>query len=73
MKNSAMALDAALLMCPFIEASNIFTLNKDTAKTHYNNIGLNVPNNAFLTVYQVALAEHWLVMGFKIDNSPVEV
>jgi hypothetical protein len=45
------ALDAALLLCPFIIALNIFTLKKDIAKIHYNNVGLNVPDNASLAVY----------------------
>jgi hypothetical protein len=53
-----MALNATPLLCPFIVASNIFTLKKDIAKTHCNNVGLNVPNNAPLAVYQVALAGH---------------
>jgi hypothetical protein len=66
-----MALDAASLLCPFIVVSDIFTLKKDTAKTHCNNIELNVPNNAPLEVYHAALARHWLVMGLKTDNSPV--
>jgi hypothetical protein len=66
-----MALNAAMLLCPFIVAPDIFTLKKDTAKTHWNNVGLNVLNNAPLAIYQVALAGHWLVMGFKIDSSPV--
>jgi hypothetical protein len=51
---------------------NIFTLKKDIAKTHYNNVGLNVPNDAPLAVYQVALVEHWLIMGLKTDSSPVD-
>jgi hypothetical protein len=67
-----MAIDIAPLLCPFTVASNIFTMKKDTTKTHYNNVGLNVPDNAPLVVYQVALVGHWLVMGFKIDNSPVD-
>jgi hypothetical protein len=67
-----MALAVAPLLCPFTVVSNIFTL-KDTAKTHYNNAELNIPNNAPLAVYQATLAEHWLVMGLKIDNSPVDV
>jgi hypothetical protein len=46
-----MALVAALLLCPFIVASDIFTLKKDIAKTHYNNTGLNVLDNAPLVVY----------------------
>jgi hypothetical protein len=53
-----MAFVAALLLCPFTITSNIFTLKKDTTKTHYNNVGLNVPDNAPLAVYQAALAEH---------------
>ncbi len=73
MKNFAMAFDATPLLCPFTVASDIFTLKKDTAKTHYNNIELNVPNNAPLAVYHAALARHWLVMGFKIDSSLVDV
>jgi hypothetical protein len=48
-----MVLNVALLLRPFTIASNIFTLKKDTA-----NAGLNVPNNAPLAVYQVALAGH---------------
>jgi hypothetical protein len=67
-----MVLIATLLLCPFTTTSDIFTL-KDIAKTHFNNIGLNVPNNAPLAIYQIALAGHWLVMGFKIDNSLVNV
>jgi len=39
---------------------------------HYSNAKLNVPNNAPLAGYQVTLVEHWLVMGFKIDNSPID-
>jgi hypothetical protein len=46
-------------------------LKKDTAKHHCNNVGLNVLDNASLEVYQVALAGCWLVMGLKIDSSPV--
>jgi hypothetical protein len=67
-----MALDGALLLCPFIVASDIFTVKKDTTKTHYNNAGLNILDNAPLTVYQAALARHWLVMGFKTDSSLVD-
>jgi hypothetical protein len=63
---------AASLLCPFTIASNIFTLKKDTAKMHCSNAGLNVPDNAPLAVYQVALAGHWLVMGLKTDNSPID-
>jgi hypothetical protein len=66
-----MALDVAPLLCPFIVASDIFTL-KDTAKMHYNNVGLNVPNNASLAIYQAALARHWLVIGFKTNSSPID-
>jgi hypothetical protein len=65
-----MALNAAPLLCPFTKASDIFTL-KDTTKTHCNNAGLNVPDNAPLAVYQAALAKHWLIMGLKTDSSPV--
>jgi hypothetical protein len=64
--------DAKLLLCPFTIALNILTLKKDIAKMHYNNTRLNVPNNAPLVVYQATLARHWLVMGRKIDNSPVD-
>jgi hypothetical protein len=66
-----MALATALLLCPFIVASDIFTL-KDTTKMHYINIGLNVLDNAPLTVYQATLVEHWLVMGLKTDSSHVD-
>jgi hypothetical protein len=62
-----MAFDATPLLCPFIIVSDIFTL-KDIAKTHYNNVELNVPDNAPLVVYQAALGGHWLVMGFKTDS-----
>jgi hypothetical protein len=62
---------ASPLLCPFTIALDIFTLKKDIAKTHCNNIGLNVPHNAPLAVYQVTLARHWLIMGLKIDNSHV--
>jgi hypothetical protein len=57
------------LLCPFTITSNIFTLTKDTAKTHCINVGLNVPDNAPLAVYQAALVGHWLVMGLKTDIS----
>jgi len=66
-----MALAVTPLLCPFTVALDIFTLKKDIAKTHYNNVGLNIPNNAPLAVYQVALAGHSLIMGFKTDCSPV--
>ncbi len=39
------------LLCPFNIASDIFTLKKDIAKMHYSNAGLNIPDNAPLTVY----------------------
>jgi hypothetical protein len=68
-----MALDVAPLLCPFIVASDIFTLKKDTTKTHCNNAGFNVPNNAPLAVYQAALAGHWLIMGLKTNSSHVDV
>ncbi len=67
-----MALNATLMLCPFTVALDIFTLKKDTAKTHCSNIRLNILNNAPLSVYQVALARHWLVMGLKTDSSPVD-
>jgi hypothetical protein len=50
-----MALATAPLLCPFTIASDIFMLKKDTAKTHYINVGLNVPDNAPLAIYQAAL------------------
>ncbi len=65
-----MALANAPLLCPFIVASNIFTLKKGIAKTHSINVKLNVPDKAPQEVYQAALAKHWLVMGLKIDSSP---
>jgi hypothetical protein len=46
-----MALDVAPLLCPFIVTSDIFTLKKDIAKTHCNNPGLNILDNAPLAVY----------------------
>jgi hypothetical protein len=46
-----MVLNAALLLCPFTIALDIFMLKKDTAKMHYSNAGLNIPNNAPLVVY----------------------
>jgi hypothetical protein len=67
-----MAFIATPLLCPFILTLDIFTLKKDIAKTHSNNVGLNILHNAPLAVYQVALAGHWLVMGFKTDSSPVD-
>jgi hypothetical protein len=67
-----MALNAAPLLCPFTIVSDIFTLKKDTAKMHCSNVGLNVPDNAPLVIYQITLAGHWLVMGFKTDNSPID-
>jgi hypothetical protein len=67
-----MALATAPLLCPFTVASDIFTLKKDITKTHYNNVRLNVPNNAPLAVYQATLAGHWLVMGLKTNSSPID-
>jgi hypothetical protein len=67
-----MAFDVAPLLCPFTVTSDIFMLKKVIAKTHYNNVGLNVLDNAPLVVYQVTLAGHWLIMGFKTDSSPVD-
>jgi hypothetical protein len=72
LKNSTMTFNATLLLCPFTTVLDIFMLRVDTAKQHYNNVGLNVLDNASLVVYQATLAEHWLVMGFKTDNSPVD-
>ncbi len=48
----------APLLCPFIVMSDIFTLKKDTTKTHYNNVGLNVLGHAPMLVYRAALAKH---------------
>jgi hypothetical protein len=67
-----MALNATLMLCPFTIASDIFTLKKDTAKTHCSNAKLNVLDNAPLSVYKVALAGHWLIMGLKTDSSLVD-
>jgi hypothetical protein len=67
-----MALDVALLLCSCTTVSDIFTLKKDTAKQHCNNVGLNVLDNASLPVYQVALVGHWLVMGLKTNSSLVD-
>ncbi len=53
-----MALIATPLLCPFIIASDIFTLKKDTTKTHCNNVRLNILDNAPMVVYQTALAGH---------------
>jgi hypothetical protein len=47
-------------------------LKKDTSKTHYINVRLNVPDNAPLVVYHATLAGNWLVMGLKTDSSPVD-
>jgi hypothetical protein len=66
------AFNAALLLCPFIVALDIFPLKKDTIKTHYNNVGLNVLDNAPLAVYQATLVEHRLIMGFKTNSSFVD-
>jgi hypothetical protein len=67
-----MVLDATPFLCPFITALDIFTLRKDIAKQHYNNILLNVLDNASLAVYQLAFIGHWLVMGLKTNNSLVD-
>jgi len=67
-----MVFDATPLLCPFTIVSDILMQRKDIAKQHYNNVKLNVLDNASLTVYQATLAKHWLVMGFKIDTSPVD-
>jgi hypothetical protein len=49
-----MVLGVAPLLCPFIIVLGIFTLKKNIAKTHYKNVGLNIPNNAPMAVYQAA-------------------
>jgi hypothetical protein len=67
-----MAFDVAPLLCPFTVTLNIFMLNRDIAKMHCNNVGLNVLGNAPMVIYQTDLARHWLVMGLKIDNSLVD-
>jgi hypothetical protein len=66
-----MVLAFAPLLCPFTITSNIFTLKNDIAKTHYNNTDHNIPDIVPLSVYQAALDRHWLVMGIKTNNSPV--
>ncbi len=66
------ALVAASLLRLLTVALDIFTLKNDITNTHINNAKLNVVHNAPLTVYQAALAGHWLVMGFKTNNSPVD-
>jgi len=53
-----MVLNVAPLLCPFTIASDIFRLKKDPAKMHCSNAGLNVPDNAPLAVYRIALAGH---------------
>jgi hypothetical protein len=67
-----MALDAAPLLCPFIVALDIFTLKKDIAKTHCNNVRLNVLNNAPLAAYQAIMGGHWLIMGFTCSHVAVQ-
>ncbi len=67
-----MTLATAPLLCPFIVASDIFMLKKDTAKRHCINAKLTVPDNAPLAVYHAALAGKWLVMGLKIDSPPID-
>jgi hypothetical protein len=67
-----MALDVAPLLYPFTIVSNIFTLKNDIAKTHFNNVGLNVLDNAPLAVYYAVLTGNSLVMGLKTDNSPID-
>ncbi|CAK9236962.1 unnamed protein product [Sphagnum troendelagicum] len=68
-----MVLDAASLLCPFTVVSDIFVLKKDTAKQYHDNARFNVLNNASMAVYQVALAKNGLVMGFKTNNSPIDL
>jgi len=50
LKNSKMALVVAPMLCLFTVVLDIFML-RDTAKTHCNNTGLNVLDNAPLAVY----------------------
>jgi hypothetical protein len=68
-----MTFDAALLLCPFTIVLGIFTLKKDNAKTHFNNVKLNVLNNAPLAVYYAVLAGHSLIMGLKTNSSLVDM
>jgi hypothetical protein len=56
-RTTAMALNDAPLLCLFIIVSDIFMFEKDTPKTHSNNTGHNVPDNAPLAIYP-ALANH---------------
>jgi hypothetical protein len=42
------------------------------AKTHCIKVGLNVPDNAPLAVYQAALTGNWLVMGLKTNSPPID-
>jgi hypothetical protein len=51
---------------------DLFTLKKNTPKTHYNNVELNIPDNAPLAIYQATLPGHWLVMGLKTNISLVD-
>jgi hypothetical protein len=53
-----MVLNVAPLLCPFTSASDIFMLKKDITNHHYNNVELNLPNNASLSVYHTTLARH---------------
>jgi hypothetical protein len=62
---------ATPLLCPFTIVSHIFTLKNDIAKTHFNNARFNVLGNAPLTIYQATFVGHWLIMGLKIDSSPI--
>jgi hypothetical protein len=52
-----MAFDATPLLCPFIVVLDIFT-PKETSNQHYENVRLNVLDNASLAVYHVTLAKH---------------
>ncbi len=51
MKKFAMVLDVTSLLCLFTTTSDIFTLRKDAAKQHCNNVGFNIPDNASLVVF----------------------
>ncbi len=68
-----MAFATIPLLCPFTIVTNIFTLKKNTAKMHWNNVEFNIPDNAPLAIYHAALVVHCLVMGLKTNSSPLDV
>ncbi len=47
-------------------------LKKDTAKTHYSNAGLNVPDNAPPSGLPGSPSRTWLVMVLKTNSSFVD-